>query len=67
MQNLPSILLLYRNKFNKSNNTRAAMLGPNYYITKITLKLLLWCENTKILTLYMQRCYGRRFITLLNM
>ena len=40
MQGLPSILSLFRNKFNKFNITRAGMLDSIYHMTfiKITLK-----------------------------
>ena len=37
MRGVPSILLLFRNEFNKFNNTRARMLD---YIYHMTLKLL---------------------------
>ena len=37
MRGLPSILSLFRNEFNKSNNTRARMLDPIY---RMTLRLL---------------------------
>ena len=37
MRGLPSILLLFRNKFNKFNNTGAQMLDSIYHIT---LKLI---------------------------
>ena len=33
MQGLPSILLLFCNKFNKFNNTRASMLDSIYHMT----------------------------------
>ena len=33
MQGLPSILSLFRNKFNKFNNTRAQMFGSIYHMT----------------------------------
>ena len=33
MQGLPSILSLFRNKFNKFNNTKARMLGSIYHMT----------------------------------
>ena len=33
MQGLPSILLLFRNEFNKYNNTRAGMLDSIYHMT----------------------------------
>ena len=38
MRGLPSILSLFRNEFNKFNNTRARMLDSIYHI--MTLKLL---------------------------
>ena len=37
MRGLPSILLLFRNKFNRFNNTGALILDSTYYMT---LKLL---------------------------
>ena len=37
MRGLPSILYLFRNEFNKFNNTRARMLDSMYHVT---LKLL---------------------------
>ena len=33
MQGLPSILSLFRDEFNKSNNTRAQMLDSIYHMT----------------------------------
>ena len=33
MRGLPSILSLFRNKFNKFNNTRAPMLDSIYHMT----------------------------------
>ena len=33
MRDLPSILLLFHNKFNKFNNTRARMLDSIYHMT----------------------------------
>ena len=33
MRGLPSILLLFRNEFNKFNNTRARMLDSIYHMT----------------------------------
>ena len=33
MQGLPSILSLFRNQFNKSNNTRARMVDSIYHMT----------------------------------
>ena len=52
MQGLPSILSLFRNKFNKFNNTKARMLGSIYHMTLMyTLKSdfrrkrLFFCHN----------------------
>ena len=39
MRGLPSILFLFRNEFNKFNNTRARMLDSIYHMTN-TLNLI---------------------------
>ena len=50
MRSLPSILFLFRNKFNKSNNTGAQMLDSIYHMTfKIILKSNFWHENVRVL------------------
>ena len=41
MRGLPSVLSLFRNKFNKFNNTRARILDSIYYMTN-TLKSHFW-------------------------
>ena len=41
MRGLPSILSLFRNEFNKFNNTRARMLDSIYHMTN-TLKFHFW-------------------------
>ena len=51
MQGLPSILSLFRNKFNKFNNTRAGMLDSIYHKTN-TLKSHFWRKNIIILSLH---------------
>ena len=56
MRGLLSILSLFRNKFNKFNNTRARIYLS--YDIKITLKSHFGRENVIILTLCTQRCYG---------
>ena len=54
MRGLPSILSLFRNEFNKFNNTRARMLDSIYHMT-----LTLLCrKNAIILSLCTQRCNG---------
>ena len=50
MRGLPSILSLFRNKFNKFNNTRAQMLDSIYHMTN-TLKSRFWSKNVIILSL----------------
>ena len=50
MRGFPSILSLYRNEFNKFNNTRARMLDSIYYMTN-TLKSDSWHKNVIILSL----------------
>ena len=44
MRDLPSILSLFRNEFNKFNNTRARMLDSIYHMTN-TLKSHFWWLN----------------------
>ena len=56
MRGLPSILSLFRNKFNKFNNTRARMLDSIYHMTN-ALKSHFWLKNVIILSLCTQRCY----------
>ena len=46
MRGLPSILLLFRNEFNKFNNTRARMLDSIYHVTN-TLKTLSICHHVR--------------------
>ena len=58
MRGLPSILSLFRNEFNKFNNTRARMLDSIYHMTN-TLKSHFWRKNVMILSSCTQRCYGR--------
>ena len=50
MRGLPSILSLFRNEFNKFNNTRARMLDSIYHMTH-TLKSHFWRKNVMILSL----------------
>ena len=46
MRGLPSILSLFRNEFNKFNNTRARMLDSIYHMTN-TLKLISGVKTSK--------------------
>ena len=62
MRGLPSILSLFRNEFNKFNNTRARMLDSIYHMTK-TLKSHFWLKNVMILSSCTQRCYGRKNVS----
>ena len=52
MRGLPSTLSLFRNEFNKFNNTRARMLYSIYHMTN-TLKSDFWGKNVIIFSLYM--------------
>ena len=61
MRGLPSILSLFRNEFNKFNNTRARMLDSIYHMTN-TLKSDFWRKNV-IRLLCTQRCYGRHNVS----
>ena len=59
MWGLPSILSLFRNEFNKFNNTRARMLDSIYHMIKSH-----FCRtNVIILSLCTQRCYGRHNVS----
>ena len=50
VRGLPSILSLFRNKFNKFYNTGARMLDYiNHMSSKIILKQYFWRENVRIL------------------
>ena len=62
MRGLPSILSLFRNEFNKFNNTRARLLYSIYHMTN-TLKSDFWRKNVMILSLCTQRCYGRQYVS----
>ena len=62
MRGLPSILSLFRNEFNKFNNTRAPMLDSIYHMTN-TWKYHLWPKNVILLSLRTQRCYGRHNVS----
>ena len=46
MRGLPSILSLFRNKFNKFNNTGARMLDSIYYMTLTLFLFHIFCVNT---------------------
>ena len=62
MRGLSSILSLFRNEFNRFNNTRARMLDSIYHMTN-TLKSHFWCKNVILLSLCTQRCYGRHNVS----
>ena len=62
MRGLPSILSLFRNEFNKFNNTRARMLDSIYHMTN-TLKSHFWRKNVMILSSCTQRSYGRNNVS----
>ena len=51
IRGLPSILSLFRNKFNKLNNTGARMLNSVYHVIKIILKLYFWRESVRVLVI----------------
>ena len=59
MRGLPSILSLFRNEFNKFNNTRARMLDSIYHMTKSH-----FCrKNVMILSPCTQCFYGRHIVS----
>ena len=51
MRGLPSILSLFRNEFNKFNNTSARKLDSIYHMTN-TLESYSWRKKVIILSLY---------------
>ena len=64
MRGLSSILSLFRNKFNKFNNTRTRMLDFFLsYDIKTTLKSHFWRKNVIILSLCTAHCYGRHNVS----
>ena len=62
MRGLLSILSIFRNEFNKFNNTRARILDSIYHMTN-TLKSHFWRKIVIILSLCTQRCYGRHHVS----
>ena len=55
MRGLPSILSLFRNKFNKFNNTGARMLNSIYHMTiKLIKNCIFLRENVKSLSSFTQ-------------
>ena len=62
MRGSPSILSLFRNEFNKFNNTRARMLDSIYHMTN-TLKSDFCRKNVINSSLCTQRCYGRHDVS----
>ena len=63
MRGLPSILSLFRNEFNKFNNTGARMLDSIYHMTLKHLKCKFWCENIKTFPYSTQRYNGRNYVS----
>ena len=62
MRGLLSILSLFRNEFNKFNNTRARMIDSIYHMTH-TLKSHFWRKNVMIFPSCTQHCYGRNNVS----
>ena len=65
MRGLPSILSLFRNEFNKFNNTRARMLDSIYHMTLSLLGHLISAVKRYncVITVCTQRCYGRHNVS----
>ena len=59
MRGLPSILFLFRNEFNKFNNTRARMLDSIYHMTN-TLKSHFWRKKKHYN--FVITCYVRNIV-----
>ena len=62
MRGLPSILSLFRNEFNKFNNTRARILDTIYHMTT-TLKSHFWRKNVIMLSIQYVRNVVKDVIT----
>ena len=62
MRGLSSILSLFRNEFNKFNNTRARMLDSIYHMTN-TLNFDFWHKNVIILSLCTLCSFGRHNVS----
>ena len=62
-----TISSLFRNDFNKFNNTGALMLDSIYHMTLILPKLAFWSVNVKILPLFAQRYNGHHYVMPLNL
>ena len=62
MRSLPNILSLFRNEFNKFNNTRAQMLDSIYHMAN-TLNSHFWRKKVIIVSVCTQRCYGRHKVS----
>ena len=62
MPGLPSILSLFRNEFDKFNNTAAGMLHSVYQIALQLFKITFSMENVKILSSFRQRYNGRHYV-----
>ena len=58
MRGLPSILSLFRNEFNKFNNSRARILDSIYHMIKTH-----FCRKNVIFLSCTQRCYGRHNVS----
>ena len=64
MLGLSSIISLFHNKFNKSNNTRARMFDSIYHMTlRLLRNLVSTVKAFIILLLCLQRWYGRHNVS----
>ena len=64
MRRLPSILSLFRNKFNKCSNTGARMLDSIYHmILKLIENHILGVKTSRILPSLSQGYNGHHFVT----
>ena len=49
MRSLPSVLSIFRNGFNRFNNTGARMLDSIYHMTLHYFEIIFWRENVSVL------------------
>ena len=64
MRDLSSILSLFRNEFDKFNNTRARTLDSIHHMAlRLLRNLISAIKNVILLSLCTQRCYGRHNVS----
>ena len=65
MRGLPCIVSIFRDRFNKFNNTGTRMVDSNYHMALNLLKIVFLAYNVNILLSFTQRYNGHLYVTLL--